>query len=115
MECPNCKQINPTDAVACKACGRPLLSASSISTEPALVPRLGEHIFVGRRWEMEGLQATLEDTLAGRGRVVLLEGEPGIGKTRLASEFAAFAERRGARVLVGRCYEGEGAPPFWPW
>ena len=47
--------------------------------------------------------------------MVLLTGEPGIGKTRLASEIAAHARRRGARVLTGRCYEGEGAPPYWPW
>jgi eukaryotic-like serine/threonine-protein kinase len=46
---------------------------------------------------------------------VLLAGEPGIGKTRLAEELEPDALQRGARVLWGRCYEGEGAPPFWPW
>ncbi|MBI3798881.1 MAG: AAA family ATPase [Deltaproteobacteria bacterium] len=64
---------------------------------------------------MEVLQAALENALAGHGRVVLLAGESGIGKTRLTGEFAAFAGRRGARVLLGRCYEGEGAPLLWPW
>ena len=45
----------------------------------------------------------------------MLAGEPGIGKTRTANELAAYARLRGARVLMGRCYGGEGAPPYWPW
>lgn len=70
---------------------------------------------VGRTAELQELVATLDEAAAGRGGVVLLAGEPGIGKTRLASECAQYAARRGARVLWGRCYEGAGAPPFWPW
>ncbi len=46
---------------------------------------------------------------------MLLAGEPGIGKTRTAEELARVARERGAQVLVGRCFEGEGAPAFWPW
>jgi tetratricopeptide (TPR) repeat protein len=42
-------------------------------------------------------------------------GETGIGKTRLAEAFAADAEARGAAVRVGRCWETDGAPAFWPW
>ena len=67
--------------------------------------------FVGRQREMEQLTAALEDARAGRGRLVMLAGEPGIGKTRIAQELAAYAETRGFQVLWGRCYEGEGAPP----
>ena len=47
--------------------------------------------------------------------MVMLAGEPGIGKTRTAQELAAYAEGRGAQVLWGWCYEEVGAPPFWPW
>jgi len=47
--------------------------------------------------------------------MVVVRGEPGIGKTRLAEELAAQATRRGAVVVWGRAYESEGAPPFWPW
>ena len=47
--------------------------------------------------------------------MVMVVGEPGIGKTRTAQELASRAERRGAQVLWGRCYETEGAPPYWPW
>jgi predicted ATPase len=45
----------------------------------------------------------------------LLAGEPGIGKTRIAEELCALAEERGASVYWGQCFEGEGAPSFWPW
>jgi DNA-binding winged helix-turn-helix (wHTH) protein/tetratricopeptide (TPR) repeat protein len=71
--------------------------------------------FVGREQEMAELRKNLEDALSGRGRLVLLTGEPGIGKTRTAEELANDARLRNAQVLIGKCYEGEGAPPFWPW
>lgn len=75
----------------------------------------GELPLVGRERELAELRAALEGTFSSRGHVLLLEGEPGIGKTRLAEEFAADAESAGARVLWGPCYEGEGAPAYWPW
>ena len=52
---------------------------------------------------------------AGHGRLMLIGGEPGIGKSRLADELAARATARGALVLVGRCWEAGGAPAYWPW
>jgi tetratricopeptide (TPR) repeat protein len=45
----------------------------------------------------------------------LLSGEPGIGKTRLAEEIATYARQQDVQVLIGRCWEGSGAPAFWPW
>jgi predicted ATPase len=71
--------------------------------------------FVGRQREMDELKAALEEALSGHGQLVMLVGEPGIGKTRTAQELAARAETRGAQVLWGWCYEEEGAPPYWPW
>jgi DNA-binding CsgD family transcriptional regulator len=71
--------------------------------------------FVGRQQEMAELSRALEDAIAGRGRVVMLAGEPGIGKTRTAEELASIAEQRGVLTLWGRCYEEQGAPPYWPW
>jgi eukaryotic-like serine/threonine-protein kinase len=71
--------------------------------------------FVGREAELAALTADLEAAAGGRGGVVLVAGEPGIGKTRLAEELATQATARGALVLWGRCWEGEGAPAFWPW
>ena len=77
--------------------------------------RREDNPFVGRQREMAELRATLDDALAGHGRLVMLTGEPGIGKTRTARELVALAEARGARSLWGWCYEREGAPPYWPW
>jgi hypothetical protein len=74
-----------------------------------------EDVFVGRRPELDELSAGLEDARGRRGRLFLLSGEPGIGKSRLIREFAARARASGARVLWGRCWEAGGAPPYWPW
>jgi tetratricopeptide (TPR) repeat protein len=71
-------------------------------------------VFVGRRKELETLRAALEDALSGRGRMVTLVGETGIGKTRTASELTTYARLRRAQVLWGRAYESAGAPPYWP-
>src|SRR5918999_714630 len=71
--------------------------------------------FVGRQREMAELKGALEEALSGQGRLVMLVGEPGIGKTRTAQELTAHAEAKGARVLWGRCHEYQGAPPYWPW
>ncbi|HUP68444.1 MAG TPA: AAA family ATPase [Acidimicrobiales bacterium] len=71
--------------------------------------------FVGRQLELDELKAGLADSLIGNGGLFLLEGEPGVGKTRLADEFAVHAQGEGALVLWGRCWEGGGAPSYWPW
>jgi DNA-binding SARP family transcriptional activator len=72
-------------------------------------------IFVGRARELEELRAGVDDAFAGHGRLFLLVGEPGIGKSRLVEEVMRQARARGARVLVGRCWEAGGAPAYWPW
>ncbi|RLC55068.1 MAG: hypothetical protein DRI30_08160, partial [Chloroflexi bacterium] len=72
-------------------------------------------MFVGREKEMDELRAGLEDALSGKGRLLMLVGEPGIGKTRTSEELATYAGLRNAQVLWGKCYEGEGAPAYWPW
>ena len=71
--------------------------------------------FVGREREIATLTAALVSAVAGSGKICMLVGEPGIGKSRTAQEFATIAAGRGALVLWGRCYEGSGAPPYWPW
>jgi predicted ATPase len=72
-------------------------------------------VFVGRDRELGEMRGALEDALAGRGRLLLLVGEPGIGKTRTTEELATYARVRGAKVHWGRCHEGEAAPAYWPW
>ena len=72
-------------------------------------------IFVGRERELDEMRSLLEDALRGQGRLLLLTGDPGIGKTRTAEQLATYARVRGAHVHWGRCHESEGAPPYWPW
>ena len=71
--------------------------------------------FVGRQRELSELAGALHDAAGGQGRLFLLTGEPGIGKSRLAEELARHARAQGAHVLIGRCWEAGGAPAFWPW
>jgi predicted ATPase len=71
--------------------------------------------FVGRERELAELRHALDETREGRGRLFLISGEPGIGKSRLAEEVAREAAAREMRVLWGRCWEGDGAPAYWPW
>jgi DNA-binding SARP family transcriptional activator len=63
--------------------------------------------FVGREREWTQLSRVLQQVLNGRGQVVLVAGEPGIGKTRLLEELASLATARGARVLMSCCYQME--------
>lgn len=79
------------------------------ATAPAGTP------FVGRESELDQLLRALSETVQRRGRVALIAGEPGIGKSRLAEQLAVRARQDAMRVLVGRCWEGAGAPPYWPW
>jgi AAA ATPase domain len=71
--------------------------------------------FVGRTGELHELRAALDEAQDGRGLLVLLSGEPGIGKTRLMQECAREAGGRGFGVAAGRCWEEGGAPAYWPW
>ena len=98
------------------AAGAPSPTSVTIDERQANpLDRLAGGVFVGREREMDELRGGLDDSLSGRGRLVMLVGEPGIGKTRMTEELSTWAKMRGAQVLLGRCYEGEGAPPYWPW
>lgn len=72
-------------------------------------------LFVGRKAELAQLSAALQSARKGIGRVVLLAGSGGMGKTQLVQQLAWRAEAQDATVLWGRCLEEAGAPPYWPW
>ena len=76
---------------------------------------VGTPALVGREEQLRPLTRVLDETLAGIGRLVLISGEPGVGKTRLALEILDEAGPRGARSAVGACWDGAGAPGLWPW
>jgi DNA-binding SARP family transcriptional activator len=77
--------------------------------------RGGESRLVGRRQEMACLRAALADSVLGKGGIVVVSGEPGIGKTRLIEELAHHAAAIGVTTAIASGHDGEGAPPFWPW
>ena len=72
-------------------------------------------VLVGRERELVELQSALAGATSGTGALVLLAGEPGIGKTSLASAVATSARELGIACSWGRCWEAGGAPAFWPW
>jgi transcriptional regulator with XRE-family HTH domain len=69
---------------------------------------------VARAEELGRILDALEATEGGSGRLVLLAGEPGIGKTRLAQEASVHAWERRFLVAAGRCYEAQSGVPFYP-
>jgi len=95
----------------------PTLEMSSAAPLPpgrrqARIARHGR--FVGRNEELGVLKTALEATLEGRGSLVMVAGDPGVGKSRLAAEAGVYARLRGAQVLEGRCYEVEPVLPHLP-
>jgi len=75
---------------------------------------LPEGGLIGRERELGRILALVSAVMEGRGRLVMVVGEPGIGKTRLAQEIALEARERGFLVATGRCYEQEQGVPFHP-
>jgi DNA-binding CsgD family transcriptional regulator len=135
MVCQHCGQANRSAAQFCVSCGvnfdGPTNRRDSAKNNPGdnrlvnefqglLRPSLDwesleTNQFVGRHQEMETLKAALTHASAGHGRLLLLVGEPGIGKSRIAREFMDYAQASGALAIWGWCYEDQGAPPYWPW
>jgi DNA-binding SARP family transcriptional activator len=77
--------------------------------------RLAASAPVGLDDDLALLEAGLVDALAGRGRLFVVVGEAGAGKTLLADELASRAKQSGCRILWGRGWHGGGAPAYWPW
>ncbi|HKJ35613.1 MAG TPA: AAA family ATPase, partial [Solirubrobacterales bacterium] len=75
---------------------------------------LAAGLFVGRDAEFGDVRDLLDGALGGHGGVALIEGEPGIGKTRMVEEAITYARVRGAVTLSSSCHEAEATPPFWP-
>lgn len=88
---------------------------STVESAANPMDRLAAGVHVGREREVDQLCTAADVALTGRGQLVLISGESGIGKTRLVEELTTYAHLRDALVLWGRSYEGEGAPPYWPW
>jgi DNA-binding CsgD family transcriptional regulator/tetratricopeptide (TPR) repeat protein len=70
---------------------------------------------VGRDRELSTVRTQLADAIAGRGSLVLIGGEAGVGKSALADVLCREAAGTGAQVLVGHCYDRTETPPYGPW
>lgn len=71
--------------------------------------------FAGRRQELAALRDALAQCRGGHGTLALITGEQGIGKSRLVEELIESETGSDLRIAVGRCFEGDAMPPFWPW
>jgi tetratricopeptide (TPR) repeat protein len=89
--------------------------AASLISEEKVVPHIAERTpFVGRESERADLRRFLDRAKSSHGGLVMIGGEPGVGKTRITEELVADARRHGFLTLTGHCYEMEGAPPYIP-
>jgi DNA-binding winged helix-turn-helix (wHTH) protein/tetratricopeptide (TPR) repeat protein len=94
--------------------GTPVAGAPPGQTEAAS-ETTDDGRFIGREGVRKQLRKQLHAVSEGRGRCLVISGDPGIGKTASFDWLLEEARRSGARVLVGRCSDSEGAPAFWPW
>ncbi|WP_083155964.1 ATP-binding protein [Mycolicibacterium moriokaense] len=93
----------------------PTTDTGTVATESPGRPAEAAPGLVGRVEELAVLHPAMDSVFAKGSGLVIIEGEPGVGKTRLLEEVAAEAERCGARVVWGHCLQGDGTPSMWPW
>ena len=86
--------------------------APTLVTSPRFYTR---RVLIGHEREMRQLRAAVDALGAGQGELVLIAGEAGIGKTRLAEETMRAASGAGVASYRVTCWAEAGAPPFWPW
>src|SRR5262249_48881744 len=83
--------------------------------EPAMPSPVYRRTFIGRETELKQLTTAFDAALSGHGALVMVVGEPGIGKTSLCEQLATYVAMRGGRTLVGHCYEeGSLSLPYLP-
>jgi class 3 adenylate cyclase/DNA polymerase III delta prime subunit len=103
----------PDPVAVCEVAWEPPVDAGALALPPLLTG--SGRIFVGRTGELERALRLWKEIATDSGRrLFLLAGEPGVGKTRLATELARTVHNEGAVVLAGRCDEDLGVPyqPF---
>ncbi|WP_239313665.1 BTAD domain-containing putative transcriptional regulator [Plantactinospora mayteni] len=83
--------------------------------KPVAVSETPLGALVGRVGTIAVLRQTVELAFTGGTGLALVEGEPGIGKTRVLEELVGEAERRGALIAWGRCLPDDATPSMWPW
>lgn len=110
------RELGVEPAAETRALYRKLLAQRQTGGREESIPTLtSDGSLVGRESELARLTDALEECSRGHGRVVAIVGEAGIGKSRLARELAAEADRRRARVVIGGCHDAEQTLPLHPW
>jgi DNA-binding SARP family transcriptional activator len=89
--------------------------AAAPASSHVVMPNAADPPLLGRATEQARMHTALTAAWRGEGRVLLIRGEAGIGKSRLIAELVSEADRRGGRIVVGHAYEGEQHLPFGPW
>jgi DNA-binding SARP family transcriptional activator len=120
---PSVHLVDPVDQVGPVGPVGPVDSVDQLDpVDPVAHPRGGpashetdERPLIGRGPERELILGALSRTTRGAGSVLVIEGEAGIGKTRLAEEATSLAEAQGWRAAWARCADDAGAPALWPW
>jgi len=90
------------------------LAAGSPPQTTPFSPKDGTPPLIGRLRELARLDAAVQRAVGGAGGTVFIEGEAGVGKTRLAQEAQARARQAGARTALGACYYRHGVVPYLP-
>jgi DNA-binding SARP family transcriptional activator len=85
-------------------------TAAAVGLQTATPP-----LIVGREKELEVFRQAVARAKTGTGSLILVEGEPGIGKTCLLEAIDSDARHQGIPSAVARCVEVGGSPPYWPW
>ncbi|MGI9557593.1 MAG: AAA family ATPase, partial [Solirubrobacterales bacterium] len=100
---------------ALAAIGSAIDERSTTASAKEGIDALTDHGFVGREAELGNIRSAADAAVSGRGSIITIAGDPGIGKTRLVTEGTAYADLRGANVVWGRSLDDPGAPAYWPW
>src|SRR6202521_788963 len=98
----------------CRPTFRPCVWKTAGGASAAPLGQLVRGQLVGRGGEQQQLRAHWDQAQQARGHLVLLSGEPGVGKSRLAQDLIAHAQKAGATILRGGCYEYEATTPYLP-
>jgi tetratricopeptide (TPR) repeat protein len=107
----------PPDAASVSQRIVAIRNAPALPVPAAPAPSTGRRApreFVGRALELDRVQRAIDAAFGGHGSLVMLAGEPGIGKTRLAERAGEYAALRGAQMLLGHCHETEAGIPYQP-
>jgi predicted ATPase/DNA-binding CsgD family transcriptional regulator len=107
--------LEETAALGEVPAGRAAPAHPPASVEPVVRRRGETQRLFGRDGEQASLRRMLDEAVGGRGNLVFIGGEAGIGKTALATSVAREAQDRGIPVWVGHCYEFVATPPYGPW